>query len=217
MKTVLCYGDSNTWGFVPDPAGPPEGADGRYRADVRWTGQLQKLLGQDWRVIEEGFNGRTTVYDEPGDPGKRGIDFLPVCISSHSPLDVLILMLGTNDTKPIFHASPWYISAGLEALVRAALDRELNCMQPLSIIVACPAPLGDRMAQSWLYGIFDEDSVAKSKQLAPHYERIAGLYGAAFVDAGAAVSVHPQECVHLTAESHGALARLFYDTIRGLA
>ena len=97
-KTILCYGDSNTWGYNP--------VNGlRYPEDVRWTGRLQKLLGPSYRVIEEGCNGRTTVYADPEEGWKCGLTYLCPCLNSHKPIDVVILMLGSNDLKRIFHAS----------------------------------------------------------------------------------------------------------------
>lgn len=105
MKTVLCYGDSNTYGYDP--------SDGfRYPESVRWTCRLQKLLGDDYRIIEEGCNGRTTVFDDPIESWKNGRDYLKPCLNSHKPIDIVILMLGSNDLKETFHASAKQIAAG---------------------------------------------------------------------------------------------------------
>ena len=91
-KRILCFGDSNTYGY--DPKG------GRYDEDTRWTMRLQTQLGPEYTVIEEGFNGRTCVYDDPIEGGyKSGAAYLPPCLMSHAPLDVVILMLGTNDAS----------------------------------------------------------------------------------------------------------------------
>ena len=92
MKHVLVYGDSNSWGFEP-------GSGKRYGEEVRWTGVLAENLGSDTRVIEEGLNGRTTVFDDPLEPGRNGKTYLGPCLQSHHPLDLVILMLGTNDLK----------------------------------------------------------------------------------------------------------------------
>ena len=98
MKTILCYGDSNTYGYNP--------ANGlRYPKSVRWTGRLQELLGNNYMIIEEGCNGRTTIFDDPIDGWKNGLNYLKPCLNSHKPVDIVILMLGSNDLKQTFHAS----------------------------------------------------------------------------------------------------------------
>ena len=86
MKTILCYGDSNTWGYIP-------GTGNRYPRQVRWTGVLQNLLGEKFHVIEEGLNGRTTVMDDPTRIAKNGLPYLRPCLDSHAPIDLVVLML----------------------------------------------------------------------------------------------------------------------------
>lgn len=108
-KTILCYGDSNTWGQMPDRSG-------RYDAATRWTGQLQNLLGSDYYVIEEGLGGRTTNLDDP-DSVKNGLTYLVPCIKSHEPLDYVVIMLGTNDFKTRFHRTPSDIAEAIGELV----------------------------------------------------------------------------------------------------
>jgi lysophospholipase L1-like esterase len=82
MKTVLCYGDSNTWGY--DPV-----SQSRFDIHTRWAGVARDLLGSDWHVIEEGLNGRTTVWDDPIEGDKNGKTYLPPCLATHRPLDVV--------------------------------------------------------------------------------------------------------------------------------
>ena len=103
-KHILCYGDSNTFGTNPTHCPI------RHPLHVRWTGRLQSLLGPNYRLIEEGMGGRSTVWDDPLEPGRNGLTFLPVALQSHRPLDLVILSLGTNDCKSIFHASPRVIA-----------------------------------------------------------------------------------------------------------
>ena len=97
MKHILCYGDSNTHGYIP--------GGGRYDDDTRYTGILAKLLGSDYRIIEEGLNSRTSSFDDPFEPYKNGMDCLVPCLDSHKPLDLTILMLGSNDMKIYFSPS----------------------------------------------------------------------------------------------------------------
>ena len=112
-KRVLCFGDSNTWGY--------NGEDGsRFEEDVRWTGILQQLLGDEYTVIEEGHNGRTTVWDDPIENRLAGLTYLWPCMESQSPFDLIIIMLGTNDTKTYFSRTPQNIADGAARLVRTA-------------------------------------------------------------------------------------------------
>ena len=109
MKTVLCYGDSNTYGYNPE-----NGL--RYNEDERWTGILKSLLGPGYNIIEEGCNGRTTIYDDPLEGWKNGKDYLKPCLNSHKPIDIIILMLGSNDLKNYFGASSRDIANGAGTL-----------------------------------------------------------------------------------------------------
>ena len=110
MKTILCYGDSNTWGY--DPANQT-----RYPRDVRWPGVLRNGLGDGYIVIEEGLNGRTTVWDDPIELDKNGATYLRPCIQTHKPLDFVIIMLGTNDLKTRFSLPAYDIASGAGVLV----------------------------------------------------------------------------------------------------
>ncbi len=114
MHTVVCYGDSNTHGADPI-------THGRFPRDVRWPGVLASELGDGVHVIEEGLNGRTTLWDDPFMDFRNGKPYLLPCLRSHQPVDVLVLMLGTNDLKTIFGRAPHEIAAGAGALVDLAL------------------------------------------------------------------------------------------------
>lgn len=116
VKRILCFGDSNTYGYIP-------GGNGRrYGPDVRWTGLLSAWLKPECLIIEEGLPGRTTVFEDPILPGRKGSDYFYPCLWSHAPLDMLLLMLGTNDCKMRFGASAKNIASGMEALVRMAIS-----------------------------------------------------------------------------------------------
>lgn len=108
MRHILCYGDSNTWGYTP-------GTGERHAPDVRWTGVLRRLLGEGWEVLEEGMNGRTTVFDNPMSQGRNGSAYLLTCLETHKPLDLVILMLGTNDLR---FTDAWGAAEGAAALVK---------------------------------------------------------------------------------------------------
>jgi lysophospholipase L1-like esterase len=93
MKTIVCFGDSNTWGYVPGSEGE------RHPREVRWPVRLQRLLGDGWEVIAEGLNGRTASIDRPDSEGRNGLSYLLPCLHSHAPVDVVVIFLGTNDVN----------------------------------------------------------------------------------------------------------------------
>ena len=119
MTNILCYGDSNTFGHNPDAVIP---GDCRFTRDRRWTGLLQQALGEEYYVIEEGLGGRTTVFNDPSSEGRNGRDWLLPCIQTHQPLDLILFMLGTNDTKVMYSAPVEEIAQGMDTLVKIALN-----------------------------------------------------------------------------------------------
>ena len=136
-KTILCYGDSNTYGYNP--------LNGlRYAKGIRWTGCLQEMLGEEYSIIEEGCNGRTTVFDDPLEGWKNGLDYLRPCLNSHKPIDIVILMLGSNDLKTTFGATAKEIADGVEILVDVikTFSMEKQGFEPV-IILLSPPEIGD--------------------------------------------------------------------------
>src|SRR6185437_534440 len=120
MKTILCFGDSNVRGVIPEPISNRMGLTKRYIKPKRWTGILQKNLGSNYDVIEEGIGGRTTMFEEilPGRPYRNGLTQLPACLESFYPIDLVILMLGTNDVKIQYNVSVEEITHGMQQLMR---------------------------------------------------------------------------------------------------
>ena len=113
MKTIVCYGDSNTWGYMPKREHPEITANNRFPWGVRWTSLLQMKLGADYRVEEEGLNGRTTMFDDPLDVCRNGLESIDCCMLTKTPVDLVILMLGTNDCKSYYKADASQIAKGL--------------------------------------------------------------------------------------------------------
>lgn len=136
MKTILCYGDSNTWGYNPD-------GTGRYPKDVRWTTILQNNLGKDYDIIPEGLNGRTTVWDDPVEGEHRnGKRYLLPCLHSHKPIDVVVLFLGSNDLKHRFSVEAYEIAKSVEMLVNIIKKSETGpMMKSPEILVIIPPPV----------------------------------------------------------------------------
>lgn len=199
LKQILCFGDSNTYGFIP-------GSEGRrYGPDVRWTGRLGTLLGPEYHIVEEGLSGRTTVFDDPILPGRNGGDYLYPCLHSHAPLDLLLIMLGTNDCKMRFGASAQNIAAGMAALVRMALTAPVWRERPRVLVAAPPAMTPQCFAEA--AGAESGRLCAdKSRLLAPLYQKIADQPGCSFFDAGSCAAVSALDGTHLEEMSHCALA-----------
>lgn len=211
MRTVLCFGDSNTYGFSPEWV---NGKFERYSSDIRWTGRLQKLLGDDYRIIEEGLSGRTTVFNNPTSPGRCGLDYLVPCIESHQPIDLIIIMLGTNDCLPIFSATPQDIATGAGRLVKEALNRYNYVIYPApKVLLAVPAPIEDIAVKDG-GGIADNSAVRKSGELAKLYKMQADMLGVDYIDLGEYCSASSYDGVHLTAEAHSKVATAFADKIK---
>ena len=207
MKNILCFGDSNTYGYDPSTGL-------RYPEDIRWTAQLKKLLGTDYRVIEEGCNGRTTVFDDPIEGWKKGLDYLRPCLNTHKPVDIVIMMLGSNDLKEIFHATPEDIAAGAETLVKDIIEfTEIKQGFVPEIILVSPPEIGEDIKNSVFFGSFSESAIERSKALSPLYKAVAEKYGCTFVDAAAQIKASPVDSLHLSPEAHSKLAEVFFETI----
>jgi len=210
LKTVLCYGDSNTYGYDPETGM-------RFPRNVRWTGRLQSLLGEEYMVIEEGCNGRTTVFDDPLEGWKNGRDYLKACLNSHKPVDIVIMMLGSNDLKEVFHASSGEIAAGAEVLVQDILSfTRIKQGRVPEIILTAPPEIGEGIIHSAFYGHFLENAVERSKGLASGYREVADRNGCIYVNAAEYVQASPVDSLHLSPEGHKRLAEVFCDVIRGL-
>jgi lysophospholipase L1-like esterase len=197
MTVVVAFGDSNTWGYDP-------GAGVRLAPQTRWTGIMQLELGPAWRVIEEGLNGRTTVFDDPIEPDRRGSDYLPPCLRSHAPLDLLIIALGCNDLKQRFSASAGDIANGAERLIQMARAESVGPRgAPPAIILVAPPPLGrlNEFAEMFAGG------TEKSKLLAARYREVAERNAVGFVDAGEFVVCSDRDGIHFEADQHAILGR----------
>ncbi|MFC1997833.1 SGNH/GDSL hydrolase family protein [Chloroflexota bacterium] len=195
MKTILCYGDSNTWGWDPVRFD-------RYDSDTRWPGVLQQELGEGYHVVEEGLPGRTTVWPDPVEGHMSGKDYLTPCLNSHRPLDLVILMLGTNDLKFRFSVSAFDIAEGIAALIRIIQksDAGPNGAAP-QILILAPPPLGQLADFSEM---FTEGS-EKSKLLSQEYKRVADLWGCAFFDTSRVIVSSDVDGVHLDPSEHHKL------------
>ena len=209
MKTILCYGDSNTWGAVPIT---DYGRIARHDRDTRWPGVLQNALGNKFGVIEEGLPARTTMHNDPvqGDY-KNGAAFLHACVESHMPLDLVVVALGTNDLKERFHLSPEEIAAGAATLLDMIRGFDLaRYGRTPKLLLVCPPPLG----KLGLFADVFKGGLEKSKKLAPLYARAAKAGGAHFLDAGQIIATSDVDGVHWDAGAHRAFGAAMTEKVR---
>lgn len=196
MKTILCFGDSNTWGCSPV-------LERRYNESERWTMLLQSQLINKYRIIEEGLNSRTTVFEDPFETGKKGLDYLLPCIESHHP-DLVIIMLGTNDLKSRFNVTASDISKGAARLVEVVQNFNHGFMEkPPEVLLIAPAhvlEIKGNGKEGW------DGAQSKSEQFSHYYELRAKELGCHFLDASTFITPCDKEGIHWHADQHQKLA-----------
>ena len=198
MKSILTFGDSLTWGFVA-------GQDARHPFEDRWPNALATALGNKARVIEEGQNGRTTVFDdETTFESRNGSVALPLLLISHQPLDLVIIMLGTNDIKFAARCRAFDAAMGMERLIQ--IVRSANYVKgfktPEILIMSPPSlvPTEDE----WFNELWGH-AIAESKLFAKHYSRVAQEMNAHFFDAGSVAVADKTDGGHLDAANTKAI------------
>lgn len=208
-KRILCYGDSNTWGYIP-------GSGLRYGDEIRWTGVCAARLGEEYRVLEEGLNGRTTVFENSVKPFMNGKAGLGYTLLAQKPIDLTVLMLGTND---LMYVDAYQTSRGADELVRYLLNADMiiNSSQPIfpngsKILLVSPPLIGKNIEQ-----VEPENPrtslPGESQRLANLYRHIAESRDVFFLDAAQYASVSPIDCVHLDAQSHIRLGEAIAEKI----
>lgn len=196
MKNILCYGDSNTFGWDAQK-------NKRLSKDDRWTGVIQKKLGEEYNIIEEGLPGRTTVWYDPVMNLISGADYLRPCLCSHEPIDMVIFMLGTNDLKYIFSASPYDVSLGMERIIRIAsyFTTEIKPTPP-KIFLISPAFICNPKEE--FIRMF-KNAEEKSKELAAYYNILSTKYHTLFCDASKIVEPSKYDGLHLNSDNQKIL------------
>lgn len=206
MKAILCYGDSNTWGWNPV-------TQERYARDERWPGVLRQELGEGHLVIEEGLNGRTTVWDDPIEGYKNGKEYLIPCLESHKPIDLVAILLGTNDLKIRFSVSAYDIANSAGVLVDI-VHRSMagpNGGAPKVLLMA-PPPLG-RLTE---YAEMFDAAKLKSRKFSEHFQRVAKEYGCALLDTANIIVSSDIDGVHLEVDEHRKLGQAVAAVIRNM-
>ena len=215
MKKILCYGDSNTWGFIPGSLDLATGYMERYPRHIRWTGQLQERLGHDYLVIEEGLCGRNTNIGNPPDLGgesSNGKMYLPPCLLSHAPLDWVVLMLGSNDFKTSLNRSAEDVAFGLEELIRIIQSSTsgLDMRNPPQILLIAPSFLNTQ--QGMFSDIFNGAS-EKSKALPALCEKLAEKYNCEYLDMSLHMTMSEVDGLHIDENNQILFSKLVYEKL----
>jgi lysophospholipase L1-like esterase len=195
VKTILCYGDSNTWGYRPV-------TKDRYSREERWVGVLQQALGAGYEVIAEGLNGRTTVWDDPIEGYKNGKEQLIPILTSHKPVDLVTIMLGTNDLKRRFGLGAYDIAEGAGVLVE--MVQKSNCgpdERAPQVLLLAPPPV----AKLTEYDEMFAGALEKSQQFSRHYRRVANERGCAFLDTAEVIVSSDRDGIHFEVGEHRKL------------
>lgn len=204
-KTVVCYGDSNTWGAHPFD-------DGRFPANVRWTGVLQDTLGKDYEIIGEGLNGRTFVAKDPEKPHRSGIEYLKAILVTNKPIDIITVMLGTNDLKNTYGLSVEDIADHLKKTIKFIKKESEECDPQILVISPPPVvnPAGRELDERLI------DAPKNSILLPPLYEKVAKDSGCLYLDAGKFINLDNTDGYHMVEEHHKILAGKVAEIIKSL-
>lgn len=204
MKTILCYGDSNTYGYNPNNGG-------RYDINLIWPSLLNELLKDEYIVYNEGLNGRTTAYDREGSSEKNGLAKLKETLDKYNNIDIIIFMLGTNDCNVDLYESIDDIASGMEKLIQKAKEHNIP-----NIIVVTPAAILPYYAEGTFAYQLDDTSVYKSNNLDPLYKNLCEKYSCIHLDCTNKLEVTKLDSEHLTLNGHKKLAELLYEIINKL-
>ena len=194
MKRILCFGDSLTWGFDPVTRQ-------RFDEGSRWPRVMGRLLGEGYEIIEEGQNGRTIATEDPAEGEKNGLSYIGPCIESHSPLDIVIIMLGSNDCKRKFSYSSMDIAGEMQIMLEKVKSYNgFRCQNRFKIILVSPPLISPAISDSWLGDCFGyENSCRLSSELASWYKQLSEMYDTGFIDASEYTKASDADGCHLDA------------------
>jgi lysophospholipase L1-like esterase len=205
-RTILCFGDSNTWGYSPETGE-------RLAPEVRWPGVLAARLGSEARVIEEGLNGRTSAYDDPLDPILNGKTFLPVCLATHAPIDVVVVFLATNDVFLPEGITAHYAAAGVGVLVDMVARSESGPQGAAPAVVAIVPPPFAPLGESEVSG---PNAVEQSQLFSEAFERMATERDVTVLDLRGVATSSPLDGIHFDVEGHRAIGEAVAAVLAGL-
>lgn len=211
-KTIVCYGDSNTWGYIPGLE------KRRYPPEIRWPCVMARLLGDGYRVVEEGLSGRTTVRDDPIEGGetvdKNGINTLGAILDTHSPIDLVIIMLGTNDLKRRFNLPAFEVALGVELLIKTTRNPAFGPGRSSvpEILVVCPPPI---LEIPETHGAVFEGGAARSLDLEREFGKMCQRQAVPVLYAAHYIESDSNDGIHFAPESHALLAEKLAAWVKG--
>ena len=213
MKTILAYGDSLTYGANPQPGGP------RHAYEDRWPSVLERGLGGKARVIAEGLGGRTTAFDDwTADADRNGARILPTLLASHAPLDLVIIMLGTNDLKPAVNGNALTASYGMRRLVQITRGHFSMLGEPVPELLIVAPPLVCDTDNADMMGHFGgiTHALSQASELAQHYARRAQEWNTGFFDASTVAQPDPRDGIHLDAANTRAIGEGLVPVVKSM-
>lgn len=202
MKKIICFGDSNTFGFNPKNGG-------RYNSETRWTGVLAKLIGEEFDIIEEGCNNRTAFFVNPDGLLQSGQKYLPICLEKHKKIDIFILALGTNDLQKSFEIDENIVQDGLKNIINFVRKFNPN----VRIITIPPVILNETILNGYFQCQFDENSIKNSRLVQRKYETIAKQEGCDFWDLNNYICPSTTDGLHFDVEAHKIMAHKLAEQI----
>lgn len=208
-KRVICFGDSNTWGYIPVTGQ-------RYDETIRWPARLQEKLGyKDYTVVEEGLTGRTTVFDDPFDPELNGLKTMPAILRSAAPIDMLVFMLGTNDFQSNIPAgNPISTARAVQYMLETA--RSLGVDRPgekMKVLLISPVEITEDRLTFKENDVTDQTSINNSRELGKHLRIVADQLGVEFIDAAKYIKPGKVDGVHVDKAGHAKMAELVYEMV----
>ena len=207
MKSILAFGDSLTWGVNAED-------DLRHPFDVRWPNVLAAGLGGKARVYEEGMNGRTTVFPDPTSEAERnGSVALPILLTTHMPLDLVIIMLGTNDIKYANRCTAFDASMGMERLIKLVKHHDFKTEYAIPQVLIMSPPAIVKTKNEWFNELWGH-AIAESKRFAEHYARVASEQGVHFFDAGSVAHADERDGGHLDGANTVAVGKALVPVVK---
>ena len=207
-KRIVCFGDSNTWGLNAETMR-------RFPEEVRWPCLLQEKLGDEYQIIEEGLPGRTSVMDDPLLEGMNGMDYIVPCIKSHAPVELVIIMLGTNDTKERFGLTAHNIAQGITRLAKKAQHAHKEIYnKSTQVLVIAPPVIGSDYQKTEVRKSMGFNCDVKSRELPGHLKAFLDDTNLSFLDASKSITMNQVDYMHLNENGHKQLSELVLEKVR---
>lgn len=204
QKDILCFGDSNTWGYIP-------GTAQRYSRQIRWPGKLQELLGEEYYVIEDGQNSRTVVWEDPVTGHKNGLDYLIPCLEAHKELYGVVIMLGTNDLQQRFQLNGFNVVRSMERMIHAVKFSGVGLLgEAPKLLMIAPPLIRDNLYETPMGENLGEGCIQRSHEIAPHLELLCQQENILFLDGESVAKASLVDAVHMDEMGHQSLAEAVY-------